>query len=579
MRPFVNVISMLAIAAGVLCFSSPATAADVTIIVPTDYSSIQSAIDQAFLLWSQPSNTLTYEVLVEPGTYSGDIILKSNIPVRGRETARTVISGGSSGTLMAASGVTGVSIRNFTFRNAQVGIAVSSNSTLRVENNVFSVGTSGTAVNITASTSTTVVNNTFYLNGTAVFRDSDSVVDNNVFSDNTTNISQNIVLDTNITYNVFDPDNPSEYRGTNYIPNTTFPNPDPLFVNPISYDLHVKNGSPCINTGDPLLSGVLDRGTYGGPATDNIPYPVANVTSSTTSSNEVTISWSQNLDYRVSGYNVYYGFSSKSRSNTAVVTGATSTLISGLTGTAAAPGQPVMSEPEPRNGKLVLSWSSVPGTTSYTIHYALASAPTLTIDKAVGNVTSYTLSDLVNYQTYNIAVSAEAQQALYTQVTASYPSPCSSPTIGPGVGCESAYSDEAVTYFGDVAVGPNSDVVQGTPEFLTAYPDLPNTGCFIATAAYGSRDVLPVRILRTFRDRWLLTNGPGRAFVAWYYRTSPPMAAYMDRHPLLKPLVRVLLAPLVAFAIVLIYAPWALIPGAAALFFVIRRSIPRRGIS
>ena len=73
-------------------------------------------------------------------------------------------------------------------------------------------------------------------------------------------------------------------------------------------------------------------------------------------------------------------------------------------------------------------------------------------------------------------------------------------------------------------------------------------GCFIATAAYGSPLDRHVTILRTFRDRCLLTNVAGRKFVELYYRFSPPAADYIAHHQLLRSIVRVCLLPAIAFS-------------------------------
>ena len=69
--------------------------------------------------------------------------------------------------------------------------------------------------------------------------------------------------------------------------------------------------------------------------------------------------------------------------------------------------------------------------------------------------------------------------------------------------------------------------------------------CFIATAAYGSYLAPEVNALRHFRDKYLMTNAAGRAFVAFYYAHSPPYAAYIAKHDDLRLATRLLLTPLV----------------------------------
>jgi hypothetical protein len=77
--------------------------------------------------------------------------------------------------------------------------------------------------------------------------------------------------------------------------------------------------------------------------------------------------------------------------------------------------------------------------------------------------------------------------------------------------------------------------------------------CFIATAAFGSKFEPSVALLRAFRDEFLLSNAPGSAFVAFYYRNSPPIANYIAQSDSLKAAVRVALIPFIAMAYLLFH--------------------------
>ena len=72
--------------------------------------------------------------------------------------------------------------------------------------------------------------------------------------------------------------------------------------------------------------------------------------------------------------------------------------------------------------------------------------------------------------------------------------------------------------------------------------------CFIATAAYGSPLADEIWALRRFRNRYLMTNPAGRAFVDTYYSVGPHAANIIAEHPWLRTTTRILLTPLVALA-------------------------------
>jgi hypothetical protein len=122
------------------------------------------------------------------------------------------------------------------------------------------------------------------------------------------------------------------------------------------------------------------------------------------------------------------------------------------------------------------------------------------------------------------------------------------------------------------------------PETTTPVSTAPSSGggsgCFIATAAYGSYLHPQVQILRDFRDTWLLTNAPGRVFVAFYYRCSPPVAGFIAQYEILRLLVRLMLTPVIF--IISNFMLFSLIAGTVLSGLQIRRvclKIPHSSLS
>ena len=532
---------------GLLCAGVTIHAATLNVGKGATYAKIQDAINAA-------SSGDVINVAV--GTYKEDITLRAGITLTltGAETARTFLKAASStGPVIAASGVTNNRISRFTFIESTTGIQTSNSSSLTITGNVFSLGSAGTAVNVTGTADTsTITNNTFYLNKLAISRGGSGVtIQNNIFVSNTTAIPSTDVA-TGISYNQFFANTSNGQAGTSAITAS-----DPLFVSPADRDFHLKTTSSAIDAGtgtdtDLIDGSTADLGAYGGAHADPTPFPVKNVvisdSTATAPSFSVTVSWPANESYLTGSYTLHYYIEGQIG---AVAYNGTEATIPGASGvnvgnivsvdmSGTAPSftdtilAPALTSITPQSQALKLSWNRVDNATSYNVRYGVTAADENIV--TAGNVSSYTLSGLTNGVTYLVAVVGVRQPILHLAVKVLDNAP---------VTHMGDYSAEATKTLGVAATSGTSNILTGIPEEVVAFPALPNEGCFIATAAYGSYSAAQVKTLRDFRDHYLLTNAPGRAFVGWYYANSPPAAHYLNQHPALKPVVRGMLLPFV----------------------------------
>ena len=505
--------------------------------VPGDYGTIQLAIDA-----SAPGDT----VVVEPGTYRESILLRSDITLRGEETARTFLAGNGEDPVIRANGVTGVRISDFTFIELTTGMEISGGADVTVAANVFDCGR-GDGVRVLDSAAADISNNTFYDCATAVQRDNDGVrIRSNLFYDNTTAIAP-VTLTANISYNGFLTNGENGPTGTQALVG------EPMrFISVDKRDFHLRYSSNVIDKGDENDTDIIDgtradMGAYGGPYADPTPYPVSGLGVQVNGIDSVTVSWEANAAYLIAGYKLYYGTDASFGGSEAAegpspidVGDVTQYSLTGLA--AAVPARldaPRLQRVSPAHRELEVAWSAVNGASGYKVHYGVDAVGEKVVD--VGDRTSYRLTGLENGVVYRVAVSAYSQATYHFGVTA-YDSTAArheSPLTG---------ESRIQAKIGEVVDSPLSNEMSAFPEALRPYPDLPDEGCFVATAAYGFYSAPQVQLLRDFRDRYLMTSATGREFVRWYYTYGPVAARWLDSHPVFKPAVRVALFPLIAVA-------------------------------
>lgn len=105
-----------------------------------------------------------------------------------------------------------------------------------------------------------------------------------------------------------------------------------------------------------------------------------------------------------------------------------------------------------------------------------------------------------------------------------------------------SYNIQIISWSSAGLVGKLPEPVQNNSDQKTnsrdKQPTSGSSGCFIATAAYGTPTAKEIDILRQFRDLFLNNSNLGRELVRFYYSTSPPIAEYIARHEVVRVIVR-----------------------------------------
>lgn len=558
-----------------------------TLRVPEDYSRIQSAIDAA----DQGD-----VVLVEPGRYNENLRLRDGVDVAGREAARTWLAPDDrSLPTVTISGVLGVQFSNFTLVDSAVGVLIEASSGVDVANVVID---RASEIGIQADGSVAeAVNNVFYRNATAISRGAATVeIANNIFFRNDTAV-ETIVPGADPYQNV---------RSNCYFGNGRSPTDDERlggagatfgdarFVAPDRRDFHLREGSACIDVGrglDAIDGTTADAGAYGGQLADAFPFPVARPTLEPVGDADdgfgIDVSWAANESYRVTsalnpgGYRVHYkrgpapaGDSPDDYDGTEASAGPspvdvgpdTRFALEGLDVAVDPPLSPRLLDAVGRNEAVMLEWEPIVGADGYRIDYGVTDTAEHSVE--VDDVSSHTVTGLENGTAYRFAVTAIARANYHVAVSV---------VDNTAARHESALSPPASIALGEDAESAPSNALTAAPGPVDAYPPLADGDtCFIATAAFGSSPAPDVAILRAFRDRYLSTHAAGRRLVELYYRHSPRIAAWLERHDGAKPVVRAGLKPIVLAALVALEAGVAAIAALLVLTAALLASVAVR---
>jgi polygalacturonase len=146
-------ICILSSLTGILSVFLVSGAVAAQLLVPQNFSTIQEAIDAA---------AAGDEVIVSAGSYSENLMLKSEVSVRGIEAARTFLRPAITDVaVVSANLVDDVLLRNFTLVDAQVGVDVVDSTAIRIANLVID-SASQLGIRVSAGSQVEILNSVFW---------------------------------------------------------------------------------------------------------------------------------------------------------------------------------------------------------------------------------------------------------------------------------------------------------------------------------------------------------------------------------------------------------------------------------
>ena len=549
-----------------LVASWPAPGRATNFTVPGSAATIRDAIALA-----KQSTDTSDTITVSSNTYTENLVITKSLTLQAKDGAKVILQAAVSGDPLIRADGPGVSVTLQRLILVTGGAGVVVNNVTAILRNLV-IRSAATAIDCRSLTASTIEQVTFYQATKGIACSNSTVtIQNNIFANF---IQPGVPISligtpggvTLPNRNLFF-QSPGGERGSDEV---TTNDPDLLFVDPVNNNFHLQAASAARRV-TTSIDPAQDLGAYGGPNAPSAPFPPGrpDVTCDAASPATCTIIWPKNLDYVVTGYLVSSSAPSAPAPDYSTVTPLSAdttlcpdttcrTTIASLAEFSSDPARPLAPTARVGDGKLELSWPAVTDATAYEVYWATTpDAVTLGTPNDTASTNQATANGLINGTPYYLSLRAISRPALHVAVQSLYGAVAVS-------GKASEFSETESEPYGTPLYSPRSPETEATPQAVVGFPPLEETGgCFIATAAYGSAMAPQVQALRTWRDRYLVSNSPGRAFIRFYETWSPPAADVIRRSDTLRSVARFLLWPLVGFAELWVRWPW--LPGVATM--------------